>query len=125
MSVARFLLTLVFVGLVTIPALADTVPPLIRGTMPSLDQGRGRTAQRFTPAPVPNLDITAPRRRNEANEVQVSPGLTRMNMGQALAGHGFAAGSAYGGELDRRSRSGIGSAIPSLNLKMPVELEFR
>lgn len=107
------------------PALADSTPTLLPGTMPSLSQGRP-SPQRFTPAPVPDPDIRAPRSQRDPNAVEVSPGLTRTNTGRALAGDGFTPGSAYNGELERRNgRGGIGSTLaPSVNMKMPVQVEF-
>ncbi len=106
------------------PALADTSPTLLPGKMPSLSQGRAST-QRFAPAPVPNLDAAAPIAQREPNAVQLSPGLTRTPTGQAHRGDGFASGSAYTGELEKR-RGGLGSTVaPSLNLRLPMQVEFR
>lgn len=108
------------------PSLADTQPTLLPGKMPTLSQGRGSAAPRFSPAPVPNLDLIAPTSPRDPTAVQVSPGLTRMNAGQAHSGDGFARGSAYLGEFERRGRGGLGAAgAPSLNLKMPLQMEFR
>jgi len=107
-------------------ALADTPPTMLPGKMPALSQGRGSALPRFAPAPVPNPDLVAPTAQRDSSAVQVSPGLTRMSAGQAHAGDGFARGSAYAGELERRNRGGLGSTIaPSLNLKMPLQIEFR
>ena len=69
------------------PALADT-PTLLPGTMPSLSQGRP-SAQRFSPAPVPDPDLRAPRSQRDPNAVEIVPGLTRTNTGRAMAGDGF------------------------------------
>lgn len=109
---------------VALPALAET-PTLLPGTMPSLSQGRPST-QRFSPAPVPNPDISAPRSYRDPNAVEITPGLTRTNTGRALAGDGFTPGSAYSGELERRSgRAGLGTTLaPSVNMKVPVQVEF-
>ncbi len=106
------------------PAWADTTPTMLPGAMPSLNQGRG-SPQRFAPAPVPNANLIAPRDARDPNAMQVSPSLTRTNTGRALAGDGFAPGSAYSGELERRGRSGgVGSTLaPSLNLRMPVQVD--
>ena len=113
--------------LLALPALADTSTTMLPGNMPSLSQGRGSGTQRFAPAPVPNPNMVAPTSQRDPNAVQVSPGLTRTTTGQAHGGDGFATGSAYTGELEKRSRSGgIGSNIaPSLNLKLPLQVEFR
>ena len=110
---------------VAMPALADTAPTLLQGTMPSLSQGRP-SQQRFSPAPVPDPDIRAPRTQRDPGAVEVSPGLTRTNTGRALSGDGFTPGSAYNGELERRNgRGGLGSTLaPSVNMKMPVQVEF-
>jgi hypothetical protein len=110
---------------VALPALADSAPTLLPGTMPSLSQGRP-SAQRFAPAPVPNPDISAPRGHHDPNAVQISPGLTRTNTGRALSGDGFTPGSAYSGELERRNgRAGLGTTLaPSVNMKVPVQVEF-
>jgi hypothetical protein len=119
----RLPLVLVALALAT-PALADT-PTLLPGTMPSLSQGRP-SAQRFSPAPVPNPDLLAPRSQRDPNAVQIAPGLTRTNTGRALAGDGFTPGSAYNGELERRNgRAGLGSTLaPSVNMRMPLPVEF-
>jgi hypothetical protein len=119
----RLPLALLAVSLAT-PALADT-PTLLPGTMPSLSQGRP-SAQRFSPAPVPNPDLLAPRSQRDPNAVQIAPGLTRTNTGRALAGDGFTPGSAYNGELERRNgRAGLGSTLaPSVNMRMPLQVEF-
>jgi hypothetical protein len=119
----RLPLALVALALAT-PALADT-PTLLPGTMPSLSQGRP-SAQRFSPAPVPNPDLLAPRSQRDPNAVQIAPGLTRTNTGRALAGDGFTPGSAYNGELERRNgRAGLGSTLaPSVNMRMPLQVEF-
>ena len=119
----RLPLVLVALALAT-PALADT-PTLLPGTMPSLSQGRP-SAQRFSPAPVPNPDLLAPRSQRDPNAVQIAPGLTRTNTGRALAGDGFTPGSAYNGELERRNgRAGLGSTLaPSVNMRMPLQVEF-
>jgi len=107
-------------------AQADTPGTLLSGRMPSLDQGRG-TGHRFAPAPVPNPDAVAPRVLQDSNAIRVSPGLTRTNTGQANAGDGYTPGTAYNGDLERRGRgSGLGSTVaPSLNVKVPVQVEFR
>lgn len=109
------------------PALADPAPTLLRGNMPTLSQGRGGGTQRFAPAPVPNPNMMEPTSQRDPGAVQVTPGLTRTRTGQANAGDGFATGSAYSGDLEKRGRSGgIGSNIaPSLNLKLPLQVEFR
>ena len=106
------------------PALADT-PPLLPGTMPSLSQGRP-SAQRFSPAPVPDPDLRAPRSQRDPNAVEIVPGLTRTNTGRAMAGDGFTPGSAYNGDLERRNgRGGLGSTLaPSVNMRMPLQVEF-
>ncbi len=108
-------------------ARADTAPTVLGGRMPSLDQGRGGGTTRFAPAPMPNPDARPPVAQRDPNAVQLTPGLTRTPTGQALAGDGFASGSAYGGELERRGRSGgIGSTLaPSLKLRVPMQVEFR
>jgi hypothetical protein len=115
---------LLVVLLAAFPAMADAPLTVLPGAMPSLSQGRG-TAQRFAPAPVPNPNLVAPRSARDPNAMEVSPGLTRTNTGRALAGDGFAPGSAYTGELERRGRSaGLGSTLaPSLNLRMPVQVD--
>ncbi len=106
------------------PAWADTTPTLLPGAMPLLNQGRG-SPQRFVPAPVPNANLIAPRTAREPSAMQVSPGLTRTNTGRAPAGDGYAPGSAYNGELERRGRSGgVGSTLaPSLNLRLPMQVD--
>ena len=106
------------------PALADTSFTVLPGIMPSLSQGR-TAAQRFAPAPMPNPNLVAPRALRDPNAVEVSPSLTRTNTGRAMGGDGFAPGSAYSGELERRNGSaGIGSTLaPSLNLRMPVQVD--
>lgn len=111
--------------LVAAPALADSTPTMLPGTMPSLSQGRG-SATNFAPAPVPNPDVRVPRSQRDPNAVEISPGLTRTNTGRAMSGDGFSAGSAYSGELERRGgRGGLGSTLaPSVNMKMPVQVEF-
>ena len=105
---------------------------VLRGRMPSLSQGRPSvpgvgTPARFSPAPVPNADLRAPRDATDPNAVRVAPGLMRTNTGRALAGDGFAAGSAYTGDLERRNgASGLGSTVaPSLSLKVPMQVELR
>ena len=122
MTRALFLLALL---LAASDARADTTPGmLLPGAMPSLSQGRGQA--RFTPAPMPNPEISAPRIKRDPNEVQVAPGLTKMRTGQSLGGDGFARGSAYSGDLEHRGRGGLGSSLaPSLKLKMPVDVGFR
>lgn len=120
----RLLLWLVML-LAAYPALADTPATVLPGNMPSLSQGRSGS-QRFAPAPVPNQDIVAPAAQRDPNAVQLSPGLTRTRTGQAHGGDGFANGTAYSGDLEKRGRSGgFGSAAPSLNLKLPIQVEFR
>lgn len=110
--------------LLACPALAEKSPTMLQGNMPSLSQGRAGT-QRFAPAPVPNPDAVAPMSQRDPNAIQLSPGLTRTPTGQANRGDGFANGTAYTGELEKR-RSGLGSSMaPSLNLKMPMQVEFR
>ncbi len=106
------------------PTLADT-PTLLPGTMPSLSQGRP-SAPRFSPAPVPDPDLRAPRSQRDPNAVEIAPGLTRTNTGRALVGDGFTPGSAYSGELERRNgRGGLGSTLaPSVNMRMPLQVEF-
>ena len=107
------------------PALADTPATMLRGNMPSLSQGRG-AGQRFAPAPVPNASLVDPTRQRDTSGIQVSPGLTRTNTGQVHGGDGYANGTAYSSELERRGRGGIGANVaPSLNLKMPVQVDFR
>ena len=107
------------------PAWADTAPTLLPGTMPSLSQGRPGT-QRFSPAPVPDPDIRAPRSQRDPNAVELAPSLTRTNTGRAMAGDGFTPGSAYNGELERRNgRAGLGTTLaPSVNMRMPLQVEF-
>jgi hypothetical protein len=106
------------------PVWAETKPTLLPGAMPSLNQGRA-SPQRFVPAPVPNPDIIAPRVARDPNAIQVSPGLRRTDTGRALSGDGFATGSAYNGELERRGRGGVGSTLaPSLNLRMPMQVDL-
>jgi len=119
------MLTMLTVLLVTTPACADTTPTLLHGSMPSLNQGRG-SPQRFAPAPVPNANLVPPPSQRDPTAVQFSPGLTRTNTGRAMAGDGFAPGSAYTGELERRGGSGgVGSTLaPSLNLRMPVQVDI-
>ena len=119
----RLPLALLAVSLAT-PALADT-PTLLPGTMPSLSQGRP-SAQRFSPAPVPDPDLRAPRSQRDPNAVEIVPGLTRTNTGRAMAGDGFTPGSAYNGDLERRNgRGGLGSTLaPSVNMRMPLQVEF-
>lgn len=110
--------------LLVTPASADTTQTMLPGAMPSLNQGRG-SPQRFVPAPVPNPDIIVPRVARDPNAIQVSPGLRRTDTGRALSGDGFATGSAYNGELERRGRGGVGSTLaPSLNLRMPVQVDL-
>ena len=118
-------LPLLLAGLLAAPAWADTTPTLLPGFMPSLNQGRG-SPERFAPAPVPNANLIAPRTAGDRNAVEVSPGLMRTNTGRALAGDGFAPGSAYSGELERRSRTGgVGSTLaPSLKLRMPLQVDI-
>jgi|GEM_PF-5781011 len=118
-------LPLLLAGLLAAPAWADTTPTLLPGFMPSLNQGRG-SPERFAPAPVPNANLIAPHTARDRNAVEVSPGLMRTNTGRALAGDGFAPGSAYSGELERRSRTGgVGSTLaPSLNLRMPLQVDI-
>lgn len=112
--------------LAALPSWADTAPTLLVGRMPSLDQGRGGGGTRFAPAPVPNPDRLAPTSQRDPNAVQVTPGLTHAPGGQSQAGDGFARGSAYNGELERRGRGGIGSTVvPSLKLRVPMQVEFR
>ena len=123
----RLLLAVPLLALTALPgALADSPGTLLTGRMPTLDQGRGN-GHAFAPAPVPNPDAVAPRSQRDPNAILVSPGLARTNTGHANAGDGYAPGSAYNGELERRGRSGgLGSTLaPSLNLKMPVQVEFR
>jgi hypothetical protein len=107
------------------PALAEAPATLLPGAMPSLSQGR-LAAQRFAPAPVPDPTQLAPRAQRDPNAVQVSPGLTRTHTGRALAGDGFAPGSAYTGELERRGRNaGVGSTLaPSINMRLPVQVQI-
>ncbi len=110
--------------LLAFPALAEKAPTILRGNMPSLSQGRAG-AQRFAPAPMPNPDMLAPITQRDTNAIQLSPGLTRTPTGQAHRGDGFANGTAYTGELEKR-RGGLGSnVVPSLNLRMPMQVEFR
>lgn len=110
--------------LLVTPASADTTRTMLPGAMPSLNQGRG-SPQRFVPAPVPNPDIIVPRVARDPNAIQVSPGLRRTDTGRALSGDGFATGSAYNGELERRGRGGVGSTLAlSLNLRMPVQVNL-
>ena len=122
------LVAVLLLAIVAAPlALADTSPTMLPGNMPSLSQGRGSGTQRFAPAPVPNPNMMEPTSQRDPGAVQVSPGLTRTRTGQAHAGDGFATGSAYSGDLEKRGRSGgIGANIaPSLNLKLPLQVEFR
>ena len=117
---------LLLVLLAAWPARADTEPTMLRGRMPSLDQGRLGAAG-FTPAPVPNPDVSPRPGLRNPNVVQVSPALTHTNTGRALAGDGFATGSAYNGELERRGRgAGIGSTlVPSLRQRVPMQVDFQ
>ena len=110
-----------------VPALADSGATMLLGNMPTLSQGRSVGNQRFAPAPVPNPNMVAPNAQRGSDALQLSPGLTRTRTGQGHGGDGFASGSAYTGDLEKRGRSGsIGSNIaPSLNLKMPLHVEFR
>jgi hypothetical protein len=107
------------------PAWADNQPTMLPGNMPSLSQGRAIGG--YAPAPVPNPDARAPRGQRDPNAVELTPGLTRTNTGQGLAGDGFARGSAYNGELERRGgrAAGIGSTIaPSLNMRVPMQVDL-
>lgn len=120
MARALLLLVLLFAH----PAWADK-PTMLPGNMPSLTQGRASGG--YSPAPVPNLDARAPRSQRDPNAIEVTPGLTRTNTGQGHGGDGFARGSAYNGELERRSgrSAGIGSTIaPSLNMRMPMQVDL-
>jgi len=120
------LVALLLVPLFPLAACADTT--LLSGKMPSLSQGRPSAPLRFAPAPVPNLDLLAPRAMaGDPTAVRVSPSLTHTDTGRALGGDGFAAGSAYSGDLERRNGApGLGSTVaPSLNFRMPVRVELR
>jgi hypothetical protein len=106
------------------PVRADK-PTMLPGLMPSLSQGRASGG--YAPAPVPNPTARAPRSQRDPNAIEVTPGLTRTNTGQGLGGDGFARGSAYSGELERRQGrgAGIGSTIvPSLNMRMPMQVDI-
>ncbi|MCC6717072.1 MAG: hypothetical protein IT555_04245 [Acetobacteraceae bacterium] len=115
---------LLLVLLAAWPACADTEPTMLRGRMPSLDQRRIGAAT-FAPAPVPNPDMAARSGPRNPTTVEVSPTLTQPNNGRALTGDGFARGSAYNGDLERRGRGGLGATmVPSLNLRVPMQVDF-
>ena len=116
-------------------------PTVLPGNMPQLSQGRG-SGGAFTPAPVPNPDAIAPRSQRDPNAIQLVPGLARPGIGgpaasgtgSGSAGRGgrdgndaLARGGTYSRELERvGGRPGsLGSAlVPSLNLRMPMQIEL-
>ncbi len=122
----RLAAALAAILLSAMPALADKAPTMLPGSMPSLSQGRAGP-QAFAPAPMPNPNIIPPTIQRDPNAIQLRPGLTRTPTGQANSGDGFANGSAYNGQLEKRNRSGgFGSSVaPSLNFKMPLQVDLR
>jgi hypothetical protein len=109
------------------PAPPHQVTAPLQGTMPVVSQsGLALTFQRtapssFTPAPVPNLDLTPPPPRPSKASAEFSGSLFSSRNSDNVA-NGYMDGSKYSSDLERRSRPALGSTFaPTIGLKIPLE----
>ena len=102
-----------------LPASAAHAYRLLPGPMPQL-QAPSAPAE---PAPVPNQDAEPPPARVIPG-TRLTPALTNRLSGRPAAGDGYAPGSAFSPELERRRDTGsaLGTILaPGLQLRVPLK----
>jgi hypothetical protein len=76
----------------------------------------------FAPAPTPNQDLSAPRTKDKLQKGQAEITASLGDKPRPLRpGDGYAPGSSFNEELQRRNRSATAAMEPSINLRMPIE----
>lgn len=94
----------------------------LTGPMPRFTPENAAPNGAFTPAPVPRLGIAPPRTPPpKVGEPELS-GSLRPSTPQVRSGEGYAPGSSFNEELQRKNRSATGSGLaPMLQFSVPME----
>lgn len=119
----RALLLVGLLGLLPIGAGAAG-PTYFNGPMPLLGAPARTPAAKpgFTPAPMPNQDVILPRAKPPVpGEPEFSAELNNTQT-QVRSGAGFAPGSTFSDELQRKNRTGLATGMaPSFAIKVPLD----
>lgn len=109
-------------GLFTMAAGPLPVYPQVAYNAPTSDLLQPAPPQaepRFSPAPVPNLDLTPPTRSFGRKRTELTPEVFGSRLPRTYQGEGFVPGSSVQNDQGKKPR--LQQLAPGLNLSVPLE----